>query len=85
MIFVENLPGYSAEKLTFECNGLLSICSGSSNCRDFPLCDDIAKTALFGVLKAQGVSTGYLVRSIVGQSLIVSIAGVFDCFWFSAI
>ena len=40
----------------------------------------LQKTALFGVLKAQGVSTGYLVRSIVGQSLIVSIAGVLIAF-----
>ena len=78
--FVENLPGYSAEKLTLNAMVYFLFVVVAAIVGIFLYVMTLQKTALFGVLKAQGVSTGYLVRSIVGQSLIVSIAGVLIAF-----
>jgi putative ABC transport system permease protein len=78
--FVENLPGYSAEKLTLNAMVYFLFVVVAAIVGIFLYVMTLQKTALFGVLKAQGVSTGYLVRSIVGQSLIVSIVGVLIAF-----
>jgi putative ABC transport system permease protein len=81
--FVENLPGYSAEKLTLNAMVYFLFVVVAAIVGIFLYVMTLQKTALFGVLKAQGVSTGYLVRSIVGQSLIVSIVGVLLAFLLS--
>lgn len=40
----------------------------------------LQKTAIFGVMKAQGIGNGFLVRSIVAQAFIVGVIGVIGAF-----
>jgi putative ABC transport system permease protein len=74
--FVENLPGYSAQKLTLSTMIYFLFVVVAAIIGIFMYVITLQKTSIFGVLKAEGVSTGYLVRSIVSQSLIVGIIGV---------
>ncbi|OTN77783.1 hypothetical protein A5886_002884 [Enterococcus sp. 8G7_MSG3316] len=74
--FIQNLPGYSAEKLTLNAMVYFLFIVVAAVVGIFLYVMTLQKTALFGILKAQGVATGYLIRSIVGQSLIVSVVGV---------
>lgn len=74
--FIQNLPGYAAEKLTLNAMIYFLFIVVAAVIGIFLYVMTLQKTTLFGILKAQGVATSYLVRSIIGQSLIVSMAGV---------
>jgi len=74
--FIQNLPGYAAEKLTLNAMVYFLFIVVAAVVGIFLYVMTLQKTSLFGILKAQGVATSYLVRSIIGQSLIVSIVGV---------
>ena len=74
--FVESLPGYKPEKLTLDSMIYFLFVVVAAIIGIFMYVMTLQKTAIFGVMKAQGVSTGYLVRSILAQSLIVGIVGV---------
>ncbi|MCI1901656.1 MAG: ABC transporter permease [Bifidobacteriaceae bacterium] len=74
--FVENLPGYSAEKLTLSTMIYFLFVVVAAIIGIFMYVITLQKTSIFGVLKAQGVTTGYLVKSVMSQSLIVGIIGV---------
>lgn len=74
--FVESLPGYKPEKLTLDAMIYFLFVVVAAIIGIFMYVMTLQKTAIFGVMKAQGVSTGYLVRSILAQALIVGIVGV---------
>lgn len=74
--FIQNLPGYAAERLTLNAMVYFLFIVVAAVVGIFLYVMTLQKTSLFGILKAQGVATSYLVRSIIGQSLIVSIVGV---------
>ena len=70
--FINKLPGYSAQQLTFNFMiGFLYIVISI-----FLYILTVQKLPNLGVLKAQGVSTQYLVLSTLFQSFIMSVIGV---------
>ncbi len=75
--FVANLPGYSAQVLTFSImiGFLIFIIAFVLGIFIFVL--TIQKTSMFGVMKAQGISNAYIGGSVVMQTLILTFIGVF--------
>ena len=75
--FVGNLPGYSAQVLTFSImiGFLIFIIAFVLGIFIFVL--TIQKTSMFGVMKAQGISNAYIGGSVVMQTLIITGIGVF--------
>ncbi len=75
--FVAKLPGYSAQVLTFSImiGFLIFIIAFVLGIFIFVL--TIQKTSMFGVMKAQGISNGYIGGSVVMQTLILTFIGVF--------
>ena len=63
--FIENLPGYKAQNLTFSfmIGFLIDILT-------------LQKKEIFGVLKAQGISNGYLSRMVFAQTFILALLAV---------
>ena len=74
--FIGNLPGYSAQVLTFSImiGFLIFIIAFVLGIFIFVL--TIQKTAMFGVMKAQGISNAYIGGSVVLQTLIITGIGV---------
>lgn len=61
--FIENLPGYKPQNLTL--NFMIS----------FLFVMTLQKTSLFGILKAQGFTNGYLANVVISQTLILALFG----------
>lgn len=74
--FIENIPGYTPEKLTLNTMIYFLFIVVTAIIGIFMYVITLQKTAIFGVMKAQGVSTSYLVRSILAQAFLVGIIGV---------
>lgn len=74
--FIENLPGFSAESLTLNTMIYFLFVVVAAIIGIFMYVMTLQKTAIFGVMKAQGIGTKYLVRSILAQALIVGVFGV---------
>lgn len=74
--FIENLPGYSAESLTLNTMIYFLFVVVAAIIGIFMYVMTLQKTAMFGIMKAQGIATKYLVRSILAQAFIVGIVGV---------
>ncbi|MDR2976140.1 MAG: ABC transporter permease [Streptococcaceae bacterium] len=72
---IENLPGYTPEKLTLNAMIYFLFVVVTAIVGIFMYVMTLQKISIFGVLKAQGISSGTLMRSILGQALIVSAAG----------
>ncbi|MGO3359082.1 MAG: ABC transporter permease [Bifidobacterium crudilactis] len=73
--FINNIPGYQAQVLTFALMigflvGVSALVVGI-----FIYILTMHKRHLFGVLKAQGYSNGFISRSILAQTLILSVIG----------
>ena len=73
--FIENLPGYTAEKLTLNMMIYVLIAIAAGIVGIFIYVLTLQKKALFGVLKAQGVSTKKISYSIIVQSIFLSLVG----------
>lgn len=74
--FIEALPGYRAQVLTFGFMIGFLVVIAAVVIGVFLYVLTLQKRSVFGVLKAQGVSTGYLSRSVVVQTLLLSVCGV---------
>ena len=74
--FIENIPGYTPEKLTLNTMIYFLFIVVTAIIGIFMYVITLQKNAIFGVVKAQGVSTSYLVRSILAQAFLVGIIGV---------
>lgn len=74
--FIENIPGYKPEKLTLNTMIYFLFVVVAAIIGIFMYVITLQKTAIFGVMKAQGVATSYLVRSILAQAFLVGIIGV---------
>ncbi|KRM10794.1 FtsX-like permease family protein [Paucilactobacillus suebicus] len=83
--FITNLPGYSAEKLTLNTMIYFLFVIVAAVLGIFLYVMTMQKISLFGVLKAQGIKNSYLIQSVVGQSLIVSVIGVVLAFILSVL
>lgn len=74
--FIENLPGYTAQSLTL--NFMIYFLFGISSVivAIFLYVLTVQKISMFGVMKAQGIPSGYLARSVVAQTFILAATGV---------
>lgn len=74
--FIENLPGYTAQSLTL--NFMIYFLFGISAVivAIFLYVLTVQKISMFGVMKAQGIPSGYLARSVIAQTFILAVIGV---------
>jgi len=73
--FIESLPGYTEQKLTL--NFMIYFLFGISSIivAIFLYVLTVQKISMFGVMKAQGISSSYLSWSVVAQTFILSFIG----------
>ncbi|HHW6847552.1 TPA: ABC transporter permease [Staphylococcus aureus] len=73
--FVENLPGYKPQNLTmnFMITFLFVICATVIGV--FLYVITLQKKSLFGVLKAQGFTNGFLMKMVLAQTFILALIG----------
>lgn len=74
--FIENLPGYSAQNVTLNAMIYFLFVVATAIVGIFMYVITLQKTAIFGVMKAQGISTGFIAKSIIAQAFMVGIIGV---------
>ncbi|QOX82409.1 ABC transporter permease [Nanchangia anserum] len=74
--FIDELPGYRAQYLTFSLmiGALIVILSLVLGIFMYVL--TLQKSHVFGVMKAQGVPTSYIARAGAAQTLLISLCGV---------
>ncbi len=78
--FIEKLPGYSAQKLTLNSMIYFMFVIVAAIIGIFMYVITLQKTAVFGVMKAQGVATKVITHSLLIQAFIVSLIGSFLAF-----
>lgn len=83
--FIEKLPGYSAQSLTLNFMIIFLFVIVSIIIAIFLYVLTIQKVSMFGVMKAQGISSGFLARSVVAQTFILAFIGVVIGFGLTAI
>lgn len=74
--FIENLPGYTEQKLTLDFMSYFLFAISAFIIAIFLYIITIQKMPIYGLLKAQGISNGFLARSLVIQTLILSVVAV---------
>ncbi|WKA51483.1 ABC transporter permease [Planococcus liqunii] len=74
--FIENLPGYTAQSLTLNFMIYFLFVISSVIVAIFLYVLTVQKISMFGVMKAQGVPSGYLARSVIAQTFILALIGV---------
>ncbi|WP_277631025.1 ABC transporter permease [Atopococcus tabaci] len=74
--FILELPGYSAQLLTFGLMIGFLVLIAAIVIGIFIYVLTLQKKSLFGVMKAQGISNGYISNSVVIQTLLLTVAGV---------
>lgn len=74
--FIEKLPGYSEQNLTLNAMIYFLFVITAAIIGIFIYVMTLQKTSLFGVMKAQGISNGYIIKSIIAQTFILGVIGV---------
>ncbi|MGE6486888.1 ABC transporter permease [Paenisporosarcina sp. NPDC076898] len=74
--FIQNLPGYTVQNLTLSFMIYFLFVISSVIVAIFLYVLTVQKLSLFGVMKAQGISNGYLSRSVIAQTFILAAVGV---------
>ncbi|MFA5763072.1 MAG: ABC transporter permease [Bacilli bacterium] len=74
--FINSLPGYTAQVLTFSVMIGFLIIIVAFVLGIFIYVLTIQKTPMFGVMKAQGISNKYIAGSVVSQTFILTIIGI---------
>lgn len=74
--FIQNLPGYTEQNLTLSFMIYFLFVISSVIVAIFLYVLTVQKISLFGVMKAQGISNGYLSRSVIAQTFILAAVGV---------
>ncbi|HCT8967923.1 TPA: FtsX-like permease family protein [Staphylococcus aureus] len=73
--FIENLPGYKPQNLTLNFMISLLFVISATVIGIFLYVMTLQKTSLFGILKAQGFTNGYLANVVISQTLILALFG----------
>ena len=73
--FIENLPGYQAQNMTLNFMIVFLFAISTAVVGIFLYVITLQKTQLFGVLKAQGFTNGYLAKMVMIQTLILALIG----------
>lgn len=74
--FIENLPGYTEQSLTLNFMIYFLFIISATIVAIFLYVLTVQKINMFGVMKAQGISNGYLARSVVAQTFLLAAIGV---------
>lgn len=74
--FIENLPGYTEQSLTLNFMIYFLFIISATIVAIFLYVLTVQKISMFGVMKAQGISNGYLARSVVAQTFLLAAIGV---------
>lgn len=73
--FIENLPGYKPQNLTLNFMISFLFFISATVIGIFLYVMTLQKTSLFGILKAQGFTNGYLANVVISQTLILALFG----------
>ncbi|HAZ5488123.1 TPA: ABC transporter permease [Staphylococcus aureus] len=73
--FIENLPGYKPQNLTLNFMISFLFVISATVIGIFLYVMTLQKTSLFGILKAQGFTNGYLANLVISQTLILALFG----------
>ncbi|HEH9344320.1 TPA: ABC transporter permease [Staphylococcus aureus] len=73
--FIENLPGYKPQNLTLNFMISFLFVISATVIGIFLYVMTLQKTSLFGILKAQGFTNGYLANVVISQMLILALFG----------
>lgn len=73
--FIENLPGYKPQNLTLNFMISFLFVISATVIGIFLYVMTLQKTSLFGILKAQGFTNGYLANVVISQTVILSLFG----------
>lgn len=74
--YISTLPGYTAQVLTFTTMIIFLIIIVAFVLGIFIYVLTIQKTSMFGVMKAQGISNGYIAGSVIIQTFILVLIGI---------
>lgn len=74
--FIENLPGYTEQNMTLTFMIYFLFVISSAIVAIFLYVLTVQKISVFGIMKAQGISSGYLSRSVVAQTFLLAAIGV---------
>lgn len=74
--FIDNVPGYVAQVLTFGLMIGFLILISAIVLGIFNYIITIQKKEIYGIMKIQGISNGYIIRSVIFQTFIMSLVGV---------
>lgn len=74
--FITNLPGYNAQVLTFGLMIGFLVLIAAMIIGIFIYVLTLQKSAILGVMKAQGISSKYIGKSVIGQTLLLTLFGV---------
>lgn len=74
--FISNLPGYNAQVLTFGLMIGFLVLIAAMIIGIFIYVLTLQKSSMLGVMKAQGISSKYIGKSVVGQTFLLSAIGV---------
>ena len=75
--YIATLPGYTAQVLTFSVMIVFLIIITAFVLGIFIYVLTIQKTSMFGVMKAQGISNGYIGASVIVQTFLLVAFGIF--------
>lgn len=73
--FIENLPGYKPQNLTLNFMISFLFVISATVIGIFLYVMTLQKTSLFGILKGQGFTNGYLANVVISQTLILALFG----------
>ncbi|AXI00883.1 ABC transporter permease [Sporosarcina sp. PTS2304] len=74
--FIENLPGYTEQNLTVTYMIYFLFVISAAIVAIFLYVLTVQKISMFGLMKAQGISSGYLAKSVIAQTFILALIGV---------
>lgn len=74
--FIKKLPGYTEQKMTLDFMSYFLFAISAFIIGIFLYVMTIQKAPVYGLLKAQGISNGFLARSLLIQTLILSVIAV---------
>lgn len=74
--FIENLPGYTEQNLTLTYMIYFLFVISAAIVAIFLYVLTVQKISMFGLMKAQGISSSYLAKSVVAQTFILALIGV---------
>ncbi|MCH6269075.1 ABC transporter permease [Neobacillus citreus] len=83
--FIQNLPGYTEQKLTLNFMIYFLFAISSVIVAIFLYVLTVQKISMFGVMKAQGISSSYLSWSVIAQTFILAFIGTAAGFAFTLI